>query len=257
MKLNLFFLSAAVLVNAASATVVATVNLRTAANYAILSKAGISTVPTSVITGDIAVSPITGTAITGFSLIADGGMKMTSSQVLGDVFAANYLGDTPTLLTAAVSDMETAYTDTAGRANTEGVNLFTGELGGHTLTAGVYTFGSDVSIADGDLTLNGSATDIFIIQVSNNLNVAAGKQVLLSGGVLPQNIFWQVAEKVNVAAGAHMEGIILCQTSVAFAAGSSLNGRVLAQTAVTLSSTTVTQPNTTPSRRLRGVAALQ
>jgi len=85
------------------------VNLRTAGNFAILTKSGISTIPSSAIIGDIGVSPIDHTAITGFSLTADpSNVFSTSDQVTGKVFAADYADPTPFNLTTAIGDMETA-----------------------------------------------------------------------------------------------------------------------------------------------------
>jgi hypothetical protein len=135
---------------------------------------GISTVADSAITGDIAVSPIASAAMTGFSLTADsGGTFSTSSQVTGSAFAASYIAPTPTHLTTAVSDMETGYTDAAGRPNEDGarINLGAGLLGGDLpggpttpLTPGVYTWTTDVKIK-GNIHISGSASDIFIFQV--------------------------------------------------------------------------------------------
>jgi hypothetical protein len=227
-----------------------TVNLGFAEKYVILTKAGISNVPDSTIVGDIAVSPIAATAITGFSLIANpAGLYSESSQLIGhEVFAANYLGNTPALLTTAVSDMETAYTDAANRLNSDAarINLGGGILGGvfggegDKLTPGVYTFATDVNIND-DIYFDGSSTDVFIIQMTGNLMQVPGKAVNLSGGALAKNIFWQVAGKVEVGLDAHLEGILLVKTGVLFETGSSLNGRVLSQTACSLQQATITQ----------------
>jgi hypothetical protein len=227
-----------------------TVDLGFAGNYVILTKTGISTVPTSSITGDIAVSPIAATAITGFSLSADSnGEFSTSTQVVGEVFAANYAVPIPIQLTNAVSAMETAYTDAAGRPNEDAARTNLGEgllgevgFGDATtpLTPGVYTFGTDVNIG-ADITFSGNATDIFIIQMTGDLLQAADTGVFLSNGALAKNIFWQVAGRVQVEATAHMEGILLVKTDVLFKTGSSLNGRVLAQTACNLQSATITQ----------------
>jgi len=236
-------------------TTTSVVDLGTAANYTILTKSGISTVPASVITGDIAVSPIAGTFMTGFSLIlATDGKSSTSTQVVGTAYAANYLGDTPALLTTAISNMETAYTDAASRpTNGDALNYLNpgaGEIGGRTLKPGVYTFGTNVNISS-DVTLEGTAgtegsdgsTDVFIIQMTGNLMLAANKKVTLTGGALAKNIFWQVAGKVVVRTGANMEGILLVKTDVTFITGSTLNGRVLAQTACVLQKTTITGPS--------------
>jgi hypothetical protein len=240
MKLNLFLLSAAALVNAANA--IAAIELGTAGDYIILAKTGISTVPKSDITGDIAVSPIAGAAITGFDLIMDSlGVFSTASQVTGKVYAADYASPTPVGLTTAVSDMETAYTDAAGRPNTddEKVNLMAGILDGLTLTPGVYTFGTGVSIAS-DMTFSGNSTDVFIIQMTGNLLQAANTKVILEGGAKAKNIFWQIAGQVTVGAGAQLQGVLLVKTAVTFNTGSSLDGRVLTQTACNLQMATIT-----------------
>jgi hypothetical protein len=219
------------------------VDLRTAANYAILTLTGISTVPMSAITGDIAVYPIAAVGMTGFGLLAgEGETFSTSTQVTGKAYAANYLGDTPALLSAAVSDMMTAYNDAESRVDPDVVNLAEGHIVAlTTLTAGLYNFNTTVSIA-ANVVLSGSSTDIFIIQIENNLLLSADTKVTLAGGALPQNVFWQVAGYVNVGVGAHMVGILLVKTGVSFATRSSLNGRVLAQTACTLDSATIVEP---------------
>ncbi|CAE8611419.1 unnamed protein product [Polarella glacialis] len=223
------------------------VSLGKAGTYAILSKAGISTVPTSVITGDIGVSPIAFTAITGFSLVADSTDTFaTSTQVTGKVYAANYAPPTPATLTPTIGDMEIAYTDAAGRPTPDFLNLGSGNLGGQTLAPGLYKFGSSVNIRT-DCTIEGTnetgSTDTWIFQMSGDLVMAANKEVILTGGAKASNIVWQVAGSVEVEAGAHMEGILLVKTEAHFRTGSSLTGRILAQTAVTLQSSTVTQPS--------------
>jgi hypothetical protein len=246
MKLNLLLLSVVALVNAAAADPDANliaVDLGTAGNYAILAKTGISTVPQSAITGDIAVSPIAGDAMTGFSFaMAPDGASATSTQVTGTAYAADYTPPTPSTLSTAVSNMETAYTNAAGRTNDDATrkNVGNGNISGKTLSPGIYTFTVNININD-DVTLSGSPTDVFIIQATGNLVQAANKKMVLVGGVLPQNIFWQIAGHVTAGAGAHLEGILLVKTAVTFLTGSSLNGRVLAQTACNLQMATITE----------------
>jgi hypothetical protein len=245
------FFSTVALVLLASIAATDPVHLGLAGNYAILSKTAISTVPTSAITGDIAVSPIAAAAITGFVVVLDvftAGQFATAPQVTGKVYAANFAVPTPATLTTAVSDMEAAYTNAAGRdASTDVVggqqynDLKAGLIGGETMVAGVYTFGSDITITD-DVTFNGTATDVFIIRTTGFVWMAATKKITLTGGVKASNIFWQVATTVYIGAGGHMEGIILAKTAVTFITGSSLNGRILGQTSVALQSATITQP---------------
>eukprot|EP00579_Thalassiosira_antarctica_P017455 CAMPEP_0201945168 /NCGR_PEP_ID=MMETSP0903-20130614/53764_1 /ASSEMBLY_ACC=CAM_ASM_000552 /TAXON_ID=420261 /ORGANISM="Thalassiosira antarctica, Strain CCMP982" /LENGTH=346 /DNA_ID=CAMNT_0048488227 /DNA_START=120 /DNA_END=1161 /DNA_ORIENTATION=- len=218
MKLSLFFLSAAAMVNAATAQYNDGVDLGTAANYAIIAKTGISTVPTSAITGDIAVSPITVDAITGFDLVMDSSRTFsTSTQVTGQVYGPDYVSPTPSQLTTAVSDMETAYTDAAGRIVSDGnSNLYDGALGGQTLIPGVYTYDIGVGITATDLTFDGEGhvDAVFVIQTTGSVTQAANTNVILKRGAKAENIFWAVAGEVTVGAGAHMEGILLVKTAV-------------------------------------------
>ena len=217
------------------------VNLGTAGNFAILAKSGISTVPASVITGDIGVSPIAAAAITGFSLTADASnVFSTSPQVTGNVYAADFAPPTPSNMTTAVGDMQIAFTDASGRA--PGVTeLGAGDIGGMNLAPGVYKWGTGLLIPT-DVTLTGSATDVWIFQIAQDLTVDSGVNITLAGGALTKNVYWQVAGAVSIGTTAHVEGIILCQTAITMQTGASINGRLLAQTAVVLDQNTVTKP---------------
>ncbi|GAB6044170.1 hypothetical protein JCM17961_48550 [Endothiovibrio diazotrophicus] len=227
--------------SAAPAAGPAPVILGTAGGYAILAKAGISTVPTSAVTGNIGVSPIDSTAVTGFSLILDATTRYsTSPQVFGEVYAADYTPPTPTRLTTAVSDMESAYTDAAGRA-ADVTELGTGNIGGMTLTPAVYKWGTALLIPS-ELTLSGGPNDVWIFQIARDLIVENGAVVTLSGGARSENIFWQVAGETALGTTSNFSGVILCQTLISLNTGAILNGRALAQTAVTLNAGTVTAP---------------
>lgn len=218
------------------------VRLGSAGNFAILAKSGISSVPASAITGDIGVSPAAATYITGFSLSADASNEFsTSPQVTGRVYAADYATPTPSTLTTAVHDMERAFTDAAGRAP-DATELGAGNVGGMTLAPGVYKWGTGLLIPT-DVTLAGGDTDVWIFQVAQDLTVANGAAVVLEGGAIPENIFWQVSGLVDIGTTAHMEGIVVTQTSLSMRTGATLNGRLLAQTAVDIDGGTVTEPS--------------
>ena len=224
----------------------APVNLGTAGNFAILAKTGISTTGVTSITGDIGVSPIAATGITGFGLIMDAsGTFSTSSLVTGKVYAADYADPTPTMLTTAVSDMESAYTDAAGRTTPDYTELYAGDVTGQTLTHGLYKWSSGVLVSAGGVTISGTASDVWIFQIAQNLELANGAIVTLSGGAKASNIFWQVAGQTTIGTTAAMKGIILCQTGIVMSSGATLNGRALAQTAVTLDGNTVATPTIT------------
>lgn len=217
------------------------VDLRSAGDYVILAKSAISTVPPAAIAGDLGVSPAAASYITGFSLTADAtNVFSTSPQVEGKVYAADYAVPTPSQLTTAVSDMELAFTDAAGRAPGE-TELGAGDIGGMTLEAGVYKWSSGLTIPT-DVTLNGSATDVWIFQIAQDMTMASGTSIILSGGALAENVYWQVSGKVVLGTAAHLEGAVLSQTSVTLNAGASATGRLLAQTAVSVSSSTVVDP---------------
>jgi hypothetical protein len=216
-------------------------DLGTAAGFVVLAKSGISTAPASVITGDLGVSPAAATYITGFSLIADAtNVFSTSPQVTGKVYASNYASPTPANLITAIGDMQLAFTNAAGRP--AGVtNLGAGNIGGKTLTPGVYKWSTGLLIPTG-VTLSGNVTDVWILQIAQDLTLSDGTQVALTGGAVPANVFWQVSGAVTLGTTAHMEGVVLSQTAIALQTGASINGRLLAQTAVTLEGSTVVEP---------------
>lgn len=220
----------------------APVDLGRAGDYVILAPSGVTNVPTSAITGDVGVSPIAATAITGFalSLSADNTFS-TSPQVTGRLYAADYASPTPANLTAAVDDLRTAYEDAAGRLFPDHNELNDGNIGGLTLNPGLYKWTSTVTIL-GDVTLEGGPNDVWIFQIAGTLNQANGMRVTLAGGARAKNIFWAVAGAVTLGTTAHFEGVILGKTMIAVNTGASVNGRLLAQTAVTLQMNAVTQP---------------
>lgn len=217
------------------------VNLGEAGGFAILAKSGVSNVPTSDVTGDIGISPAAGSFITGFAMTADASEEFsTSPEVTGRIYASDQSSPTPTYLTEAVSDMETAFTDAAGRA-ADVTELGAGDIGGMTLEAGVYKWGTGLLIPT-DVTLSGSSTDVWIFQIAQDLTVASATSVVLAGGARAENITWQVSGLVEIGTTAHMEGVVLSQTAISMLTGSSINGRLLAQSAVDIDGSVVSEP---------------
>jgi hypothetical protein len=189
------------------------------------------------------VSPLSRTAITGnWALIMDSSNQFsTSVLVTGKVYAADYAVPTPANLTTAVSDMQTAYTNAAGRTLPAATELGAGNIGSLTLAPGLYKWSTGLNIPI-NVTLSGSSSDVWIFQIAGNLTVGNGAHVNLSGGAQASNIFWQVAGQATLGTTSVVNGNILCQTLIAMQTGSTLNGRALAQTAVTLDAATVTKP---------------
>ena len=215
------------------------VDLGTSENFIILSKSGISTTGTTSINGNIGVSPIDSTAVTGFDLIMDSSNEFaTTSLINGKVYASDYSPPTPSIMTTAVSDMQTAYTDAAGRTLPDYTELGAGDIGGLTLTPGLYKWGTGVIIPT-DVTLSGSSTDVWIFQIAQDLDISNGKQIHLTGGAQAKNVFWQVGGQTTIGTTSVFNGIILSQTAIVLNNGATLNGRALAQTAVTLDASSI------------------
>jgi hypothetical protein len=213
----------------------APVNLKSASSFAILTKSGVTDVPASVITGDVGASPITGAA-----------NGLTCVEVTGKSYSVDASGPLPctitdpTLLTAAIKDMMTAYTDAAGRTLPTATNLGAGQIGGLTITPGLYKWGTGVSIST-DVTLSGGPNDVWIFQIAQTLDQASATKVVLSGGAQAKNVFWQSFGDVTIQTNAQFNGVILSQTAINLKTGATVNGQLLAQTQVTLQQNTVTQ----------------
>lgn len=217
------------------------VKLGAASGFAILAATGIANSATSSISGDLGISPAAGSSITGFALVPDSSNTFaTSLQVKGRVYAADYASPTPANLTNAGADAIAAASDAAGRsANFTAVGA--GNIGGMTLTRGVYKWNGSLSIAT-NLTLSGSSTDVWIFQIAKELIVNDATSVVMSGGAAPKNVFWAVGSIVQIGAGAHLEGIVFTQTAVTVSPSASVTGRLFAGTAVALNNDTIAQP---------------
>lgn len=217
-------------------TVAGGIDLGLAGNFVILSKSGITNVYKSTVTGDIGTSPITGAAI-----------GLSCTEVKGTIYTVNAAGPLPcrvtnaSRLTTAVGDMQTAYTNAAGRINPNFLNLGAGNIGGKTLTPGLYKWTTALIIPT-NITISGGPNDIWIFQVAGTLNMSSAVNITLSGGAKAKNIYWQAAGAVTLGTTSHFEGNILGQTGINMQTGASINGRMLAQTAVTLQMNSVTLP---------------
>jgi hypothetical protein len=222
------------------------VGLGTTTNFAILSKAGISSI-SSTITGDIGVSPIAATAMTGLSLSLDSsGCFSKSSQIVGKAYASNYQVPSPSYMTTAIYDLTSAYNEAAGRSVSSEfhLNVKAGLISGEIFESGVYEWGTNVNFSS-DISIKGNKTDVFIFKISGALIVGSGAKIIIIGKngsePLASNIIWQISKYVSAGTTSHTEGTFLVATHAVFKTGSSLNGRVLSQTAVTLDHSIITK----------------
>ena len=198
-------------------------SLGTAQSFAVLGASTVTNTGPTVITGDLGVSP--GTAVTGFppGLVAGGSIHAADALAL-QAQAAN----------------TTAYNTLASEAcnTTYGVPT---DIGGLTLTSGVYCFASSAGLT-GTLTLDaqGNPNAVFIFEIGSTLITASNSNVLLINGASPCQVFWQVGSSATLGVGTSFVGNILALTSITLDTNAILSGRALAQNgAVTLDSNTV------------------
>ncbi len=219
-------------------------NLGTAANFAVLAGSAISSIPTSVISGHVGLSPGGGASITGITCPELVGYNIYDTNA-GYAGGGGCLITSPAVLTAAKNDLLAAFI-AAGQATTTVITEDLSTFLGGTLTPGVYSSGSSVGLT-GTLTLNGGGdvNAVFIIKSGSTLITASNSQVVLTGGTQACNVFWQVGSSATLGTTSTIRGNILAKDSITDEGGSTVDGRLLARdAAVTLNQTTVTKPTT-------------
>ena len=209
------------------------VSLGTAENFTIISSQGVTNSGPTVITGNIALSPLP--TITGFPP--------------GVVTGAIHYNDA--LAAQAYADALTAYNTLASLPFFPANDMTGLDLGGMTLTPGVYHFDSSVGLT-GSLTLNtlSDPNAVFVFQIGSTLTSAVGSSVVVTGagaGSDP-NVFWQVGSSATINSNAAFDGSIFANASVSLGTNASIvNGRAVALTgAVTLLSNNITPPSSVP-----------
>ena len=204
-------------------TVQNTVPMAGAASLAILAGSAISSTGATNITGDLGLSP--GSSVGGFPP--------------GILIGVKHINDN--IATQAKLDLTAAYNNAAERTCTDIVTL-SGNIGGLTLTPGLYKSTSSLAISSGDLTFDakGNANAVFIIQIASTLTTTSGRKVILSGGALASNIFWQVGSSATFGTTSVFKGTVMAMQSITFNTGSTLDGRGLARTgAITMAGNTI------------------
>jgi hypothetical protein len=213
---------------AADAASPAPVNLGGADPFAILAGTAITNVPSSVITGNVGLSPATGA-----------GIGVTCSEVTGTIYSVDAAGPLPCrvtdpgLLTTAKNNLTAAFTDVAGRTP---VTTVPTELGGTTKLPGVYdsastTFGITAGAGPLILDAQGDPNGVFIFQMGaagTGLTAGPGSVVQLTGGAQACNVFWRL-ESATIDTTAVFKGNILALTSITVNTGADVEGRLLAR----------------------------
>jgi hypothetical protein len=205
------------------------VGLGRATPFAVLSGQGVTNTGSTVIHGNLGTVPAA--AVTGFPP--------------GHVHGAIHQADAVAL--GAQNDLITAYTSAAGRIP---VTIVATELGGQTLTPGVYSTETGDFQITGTLTLDaqGDPNGVFIFQTSTTLITASSSVVRLIGAASPCNVFWQIGSSATLGTGSNFRGTIMALTSIQVDTGVNIIGRVLARNAsVTLDNDTITMTRCAPA----------
>jgi len=201
------------------------VPLGSASTYAVLSGAGVTNTGQTVLTGDIGAGP--GSSVTGFP----------PGTYTGTENIAN------TASAGAEASLTTAYNNASGRSNC--AVTVAGNIGGQTLTPGLYRSTSSLAISSGDLTLNGGGNPngVFVFQIASALTTTSGRAVLLTNGAQAGNVYWSIGSSATLGTTSTMKGTLMAYASITLATGAHLDGRALARTGdVTLASNTVVVP---------------
>lgn len=207
------------------ATAATTVDLGAATNFAILASSTVTNTGPSVVSGDLGLSP--GTSVTAFPP-----GTLNGTQHINNTAAAQ-----------AQSDLTVAYNDAAGQPCTQ--NLTGQDLGGMTLTPGVYCFDTSAQLT-GILTLNAQSNydSVFIFRIGSTLTTASGSSVVFTNNTQACNVFWQVGSSATLGTNTSFKGSIIALASVTLNNGANLEGRALARTgAVSLDTNTITRPS--------------
>jgi hypothetical protein len=201
------------------------VALGSSASYAVLASSSIASTGATSLTGNLGLSP--GTSVTGFPP-----GTVTGSQDVANSASAS-----------AKNDLTTAWNDAKGRSNC--ATTVAGNIGGQTLTPGLYKSTSTLAISSGDLTLDGqgNANAVFIFQIASSLTTTSGRMVILTNGAQASNVFWEIGSSATLGTTSTFAGTILAYASVTLDTGATLHGRAMADTgSVTLQAATVTVP---------------
>jgi hypothetical protein len=233
--------------SAAQTVIQLPVPLGAAGPFSILAASGITNIPTSMITGNVGLSPAGAASITGFSMPASCPEIIDTLYVVGPGGPACAMQDPPLLDMAKLAAIA-AYGNAVNAVRGTPAAI-SGNLNGLTLYPGLYESGTSIEIsAAGSLFLDaqGDSSAVFIIRSATTITTEATSQVVLTKGANANNIFWTAGSAITLGTGSRMSGTMIAATAISLLAGARLDGRVLTQgpaaTAITLSANRITLP---------------
>jgi len=216
----------------------APVDLQTAANFALLAEAAITNLPASSVTGNVGLNPASGA-----------GIGLTCEEVAGVIYTRDSAGPPCRVIdrnrvTNAVADGVAAFFDAKDRVP-DYIDLGDGNIGGFNLGLGTYKWNTGLVIPS-NVTLTGGPNDVWIFQIWQSdidlsLSVGPDVEIILAGGALPQNVYWEI-NNAELGTSSRFKGVILADNAIVMGTGASIVGRVLAGSVASLDHNTVVQP---------------
>lgn len=193
--------------------------------FAVLAGATVTNTGPTQVTGDLGLSP--GTSVVGFPP-----GTLTGDMHVGDSTAAQ-----------AKLDLTAAFNDARDRTLCPIIKI--GNIGGQTLTPGLYKSTSGYDISGSDLTLDaqGDVDAVFIFQMAETLTTSTGLGVVLTNGAKAKNVFWQVGSAAVFGTNSAFKGTVMADQAITLPTGASLDGRALARIGgITLDSNAIVRP---------------
>ncbi|PWA07312.1 Ig-like domain-containing protein [Flavobacterium psychrotolerans] len=201
------------------------VNLGSAERFGILAGVGVSNNAgfSEIRNLDVGICPGTRSSVTGFP---------PAKVVGGAIYAFDDLTPpgTPAMLLKAKLDLTNAYLFAEGASYSAPITI-SGDQGGKTLVAGIYKSTSTLLVQAGDLTLTGSATDVWIFQVASAFTTVggAGGNIILAGGAQAKNVYWQTGSSATIGNYTNFKGNVLALQSITMGDHATAVGRMLAR----------------------------
>ena len=201
------------------------VDLKSVARFGIISGVGVSNNAgfSQIRNMDVGISPGVRSSITGFP---------PATIVNGAIYASDDIAPagTAAMLTQAKKDLTDAYLFVEGASYSAPIGI-AGDQGGKTLVAGIYKSTSTLLVQNGNLTLSGSATDVWIFQIASAFTTVggAGGNIVLAGGALAKNVYWQTGSSATIGNYTNFQGNVLALQSITMGSHATATGRMLAR----------------------------
>ena len=205
-------------------------------SFAVMAYTSIDSSPTSSIAGKVGLKP-------GIRSLINLNAATEVSGGHNEIYAGDDVGDSADYLNFARENLIAAYKEaTLRQVDKDKIEAYAGNPGGKILPPGIYRWSNGVTISS-DMILEGNDTDVYIFQITGDMHVDPKVRVILSGGIRPKNIFWQVSGKVTLGSTSVVQGNIMSQLSLEMKNLAHLNGRALVKNGkIILTQSTINKP---------------